>query len=289
MRGEQGVRLRLTIRTAEGTGVAKDLRRQRGLEVVDKGACSARHPVPLLFVHGAWHGAWCWERFVEFFADRGYRAVAVSLRGHGDSMPYGRWRGCSVADYLDDVKTVAEHLQSKPILIGHSMGGLIVQKYLESNDAPAGVLVASAPPQGGRRFMMHLTRSHPWLLIRSLLTGDSAYGYNTPAITRKYFYSEATPESDVVRYAAMLCSESLRAGIEFSRTNFVVTQRVTTPLLVLGSALDGCVTEAEAHDTARAYGTAPEFFDGIGHNMMLEPGWEAVAERIDSWLSSRAL
>lgn len=56
------------------------------LEVIDKGASSESHPTPLLFVHGAAHGAWCRdEYFLDFFADRGYRALAVSLRGHGAS------------------------------------------------------------------------------------------------------------------------------------------------------------------------------------------------------------
>lgn len=56
------------------------------LEVVDKGSCTEAHPVPLLFVHGAWHAAWCWDvHFLDHFADRGYRALAVSLRGHGGS------------------------------------------------------------------------------------------------------------------------------------------------------------------------------------------------------------
>ena len=56
------------------------------LEVIDKGSVSDTHPVPLLFVHGAWHAAWCWdENFLSFFADKGYRALALSFRGHGDS------------------------------------------------------------------------------------------------------------------------------------------------------------------------------------------------------------
>ena len=47
------------------------------LEVIDKGCVSESHPVPLLFIHGAWHAAWCWdEHFLSFFADKGYRAVA---------------------------------------------------------------------------------------------------------------------------------------------------------------------------------------------------------------------
>ena len=58
------------------------------LEVIDKGSSTESHPVPLLFVHGTWHAAWCWdEHFLDFFADKGYRAVALSLRGHGVNRP----------------------------------------------------------------------------------------------------------------------------------------------------------------------------------------------------------
>jgi pimeloyl-ACP methyl ester carboxylesterase len=56
------------------------------LEVIDKGSATESHPVPLLFVHGTWHAAWCWdEHFLDFFGDKGFRAVAVSLRSHGAS------------------------------------------------------------------------------------------------------------------------------------------------------------------------------------------------------------
>ena len=64
--------------------------------------------------------------------------------------------------------------------------------------------------------------------------------------------------------------------------------RVTAQLLVLGAIHDGCITQAEVDDTARAYGTNAEFFE-MGHNMMVEPGWAAVAERIHSWLGGRGL
>ncbi|MGB2811055.1 MAG: alpha/beta fold hydrolase, partial [Mycobacterium sp.] len=50
----------------------------------------------------------------------------------------------TIADYVEDVKSVADDLPTRPVVIGHSMGGLVVQKYLESNAAPAGVLMASA-------------------------------------------------------------------------------------------------------------------------------------------------
>jgi pimeloyl-ACP methyl ester carboxylesterase len=56
------------------------------LEVIDKGRCADEHLAPLLFVHGGYHAAWCWgEHFLDFFADKGFRGVAVSLRGRRDT------------------------------------------------------------------------------------------------------------------------------------------------------------------------------------------------------------
>jgi hypothetical protein len=67
------------------------------LEVIEKGSPSAR---PLLFVHGGWHGAWCWDNFLNYFADAGYRAVALSLRRH-DTGPIAKpLRWCSMANTL---------------------------------------------------------------------------------------------------------------------------------------------------------------------------------------------
>ena len=103
------------------------------LEVIDKGHSSAAHPVPLLFVHGGWHGAWCWDdQFLGFFAENGFRAVAVSLRTHGKSVTSQRLRTCSIADYVDDAKAAADQLDGQPVIVGHSMGGFVVQKFLES-------------------------------------------------------------------------------------------------------------------------------------------------------------
>ncbi|MGH3564266.1 MAG: alpha/beta hydrolase, partial [Mycobacterium sp.] len=60
-------------------------------------------------------------------------------------------------------------------------------------------------------------------------------------------------------------------------------------LLVLGAEEDGAHTRKEVLATARAYRTEAEFFPTMGHNMMLEPGWAAVAQRIHSWLGARLL
>jgi pimeloyl-ACP methyl ester carboxylesterase len=261
------------------------------LEVIDKGCSSESHPVPLLFVHGAWHGAWCWdEHFLEFFVDKGYRAVALSLRGHGNSPAGKRMQSCSIADFVADVGSVADKLPSRPVVIGHSMGGFIVQKYLESCDAPAGVLLATMPSRELGGWLLREAKRHPFHMVRAIVTTKSLHAVNTPTLAREHFFSPGTPESDVVRYAARLGEQYVgRTMLDEAILNLPKTERVTAPLLVLGAACDGCFTTEEVHATARAYRTEAEFFPDMGHDMMLEPGWPAVAERIHGWLATQGL
>lgn len=260
------------------------------LEVIDKGCVSDAHPVPLLFVHGAWHAAWCWdENFLGYFADLGYRALAVSFRGHGSSSNDKPLRTCSVEDYVQDVRSVADELPVPPVVIGHSMGGLIVQKYLESRPAPAGVLMASIPPQGNYGSSLRWLRNRPWHAIKMAVTGKSLPYINTPELAREKFFSETTPEHAVLECAARLQEDSARVSVDCLMLNLPHPKRVSTPLLVLGAEEDGAHTCKEVRATASAYGTEAEFFPGMGHNMMLEPGWEAVAERIHNWLGARGL
>lgn len=259
------------------------------LEVIDKGCVSESHPFPLLFVHGAWHAAWCWDaHFLGFFADKGYRAVAVSLRGHGGSPSSKPLRTCSIADYVEDVTFVADNLPSRPVVIGHSMGGLIAQKYLASHDAPAGVLMASMPPQGYLGSGLRWIKRHPWHFTKMAITGKSLAYVNTPQLARERFFSAHTPDSHILEYAARLQEESARAGVD-GLLSLPRPRCVTTTLLVLGADDDGAVTQKEVRATARAYRTEAEFFSRMGHNMMLEPGWVAVAERIHTWLGAQCL
>jgi pimeloyl-ACP methyl ester carboxylesterase len=260
------------------------------LEVIEKGYISEAHPVPLLFVHGAWHAAWCWdENFLSFFADKGYRALALSFRGHGESQTDKPLWSYSVADYVADVRSVADTLPTPPVIIGHSMGGLIVQKYLEKHDAPAGVLMTSIPPRGNLGNALRWIRHRPTHFARMTLTGKALPYINPPHLARERFFSAHTPEADVRRYAARLQEDSTRIGIDCLLLRLPRPKRVTTPLLVLGADEDTAHTRDEILATARAYGTTAEFFPKMGHNMMLEPGWADVAERIDGWLSCRGL
>ncbi|WP_179471409.1 alpha/beta hydrolase [Mycolicibacterium vinylchloridicum] len=255
------------------------------LEVLTKGAGTAAHPTPLLFVHGGWHGAWCWaDNFLDFFAGRGFLAAAVSLRGHAGSGSPTPLKSCTIADYVDDVAAAAAQLGASPAVVGHSMGGLVVQKYLEQHDAPAAVLMASLPSRSAGRAAVafRIMRRHPTLSFRSYTGGTVADLVNTPRLAREHFFCDDTPESVVAACAERLQAESHHGGGLHMRLQ---PDQVTTPLLVLGGAEDRAVSTRAVHATARDYGTQAEIFSGMGHNMMLEPGWPLVAERIQAWLA----
>jgi pimeloyl-ACP methyl ester carboxylesterase len=257
------------------------------LDVIDKGPCRESDKAPLLFVHGAWHGAWCWdEHFLDFFADRGYRSLALSLRGHGKSPAPKPMQFCSIADFVDDVASVADSLPERPVVVGHSMGGFVVQKYLESHDAPAAVLLASAPPSGITGFLLRRFKRHPWYTARSLAITKSLRSVGgTPELARETFFSELTPEADVRRYTAQLGEEYVaKIALDMLWLNRPRPNLVTTPLLVLGAEDDICFTQQEVRATAAAYNTQAEIFPKMSHDMMLDPGWVAVVERIHAWL-----
>ena len=98
----------------------------------------------LLFLHGAFATHACWRGWVAAFADRGWNATAASFRGRLGVGPE-RARGVSLKDYLEDALQVIASLDQPPIVIGHSMGGLLAQKIAELGRCRAAVLLAPAP------------------------------------------------------------------------------------------------------------------------------------------------
>ena len=260
------------------------------LEILKQEAVSDAHPTPILFVHGMWHGAWCWaEHFLPYFAQHGYVSHALSLRGHGGSEGRDRLRWTSLADYVSDVLQVVKQFERPPVLVGHSMGGMIIQKYLESNGAAAAVLLASAPPQGVLGATVRIGFRHPLAFMRANATLSMYPVVGTPELAREAFFSADMPEEKVRGYYSRLQDESYRAYLDMMGLSLPRPKRVKTPMLVLGAADDGIIIPKEVEATAQAYGTKAEVFPGMAHDMMLEDGWRKVAQRILGWLDEQGL
>jgi pimeloyl-ACP methyl ester carboxylesterase len=165
------------------------------LETIAKIPTGHSRKTPILFVHGAWHGAWCWnEFFLPYFAERGYASYALSLQGHGSSDIKKRLNSLRISDYVEDVARVAADLPTPPILVGHSMGGLIVQKYLENNSAPSAVLLASLPYSGLMRSALRMAKRHPWIFLKSSLTLNLNPFIGTKELVREAFFSNDIDE-----------------------------------------------------------------------------------------------
>jgi len=247
-------------------------------------------PTPLLFVHGAWHGAWCWmEHFLPYFAQHGYRSSAIELRGHGRRESGERLRWVRIQQYVADVAEQVRQFERPPVLIGHSMGGLVVRKCLESYQAPAAILLASVPPTGVLRTTLSIAKRHPLPFLRANLTMKLYPIVGTPVLTREAFFSKDMPQEQVDAYFAKVQNESYLAFLEMMLLSFPRPGSVKTPLLVLGGRSDTIFTPKEVEATGRAYDTKAEIFPQMAHDMMLEPGWQSVADRMLSWLEERGL
>ncbi len=254
------------------------------LEIRSKLPESDPHATPLLFVHGAWHDAWCWvEHFLPYFAQHGYISYALDLRGHGKSDGHDRLRWTTIADYVLDIEQVASQLERPPVLIGHSMGGLVVQKYLEKQPALAAVLLAPVPPSGVLRTTLSIAARHPLAFLKANLTLGLYPIIGTPTLTREAFFSPEMPEEKVQAYFALMQNESYRAFLDMMLFSLPRPKRIKTPMLVLGGGRDRIFTPKECKATARAYGTQAEIFPTMAHDLMLEEGWQAVADRILAW------
>lgn len=257
------------------------------LEVIHRSPKGNVKSTPILFVHGKWHGAWCWDEFfLPYFAENGYETHAISLRGHGTSE--GKIRGASLKDYVDDVAQAAKELGKSPIIIGHSMGGFITQKYLEMHNAPAAVLLSSVPHFGLWPSTLSLLMQQPLVVLKVLATLRLYPVVETPALAKHALFSDDMPDDRVAAYQKRLTDESFRIYLDELGLNLVHPKRVKSPMLVMGAAKDTVISRKGVEATARAYNTKAEFFD-TAHDAMLEANWRPVADRILAWLTEKGL
>ncbi|MBW2181184.1 MAG: alpha/beta fold hydrolase [Deltaproteobacteria bacterium] len=260
------------------------------LEIITHKPKEVSNKKPILFVHGAWHGAWCWEEyFLPYFAKRGYASHALSLRGHGNSDRPQPFRLMRIADYVVDVAEVVGRLPEEPVLVGHSMGGLVVQKYLEKYTAPAAVLLASAPVKGVLRTALRIALRHPLIFLKANLIWSLYPIIGKPALTQEAFFSPDIQPDMLNRYFNLMQDESYLAFLDMMIFQLPNPEKISTDLLILGAENDTVFHVDEIEATAMAYGKKPEIFKGMAHDMMLEDGWQTVADRMIEWLNEKGI
>lgn len=260
------------------------------LELIARHPAGKAHRVPLLFIHGAWHAAWYWDiHFLPWFAEKGFHSYALSLRGHGGSPGRDALRWTGARHYVQDVIKAAEIIAAEtdktPILIGHSMGGYVVQKLMERVVPPGVVLLASVPAHGTMGFMLRLARHQPVSVLKAMLSLSPYHVVSTPELVRRHFYSDKLPQEKVRAYHARLQEESFRIVWESALFNRPRPGRTAkAPMLVIAAHDDAVFSVRDQRETAARYEAPLHVLPDAPHNPMLEPNWEQCAEVIHDWL-----
>jgi pimeloyl-ACP methyl ester carboxylesterase len=261
------------------------------LEIITREPLDAPRPTPLLFVHGILHGAWCYDEYwLPFFAERGYVASALSLRGHGRSSGQARWAG--MWDYVDDMAQAADQIErqfgARPAVIGHSMGGWAVQLYLQKHSAPAAVLLASVPVGGAAGALLKIAARFPSSMTQSLFSQSFAPLVEAPSAVRWLFFGESMGEDEVARHQARLGEESWRLLGEAVLVRPDAGRVPYVPMLVLSAEQDTLFSLDEGRATAKAYGADFEALPAA-HDIMLDPNWRQGAQKVLAWLERHGL
>lgn len=243
--------------------------------------------MPLLFIHGSFSCAGVWEvNFLPWFARQGWEVLAPSLRGHGGSEGRSLLPWFSLSDYVRDLEQVASALPVPPVLVGHSMGGMVAQRYLRQGGQASGlVLMASVPPYGLWDCTLGMAFREPLLVHQLGMLMTFGPGVVDTRVVRRALFSDAIPDEEIRRYEPLIQAESQRVVLDMLAFDpFPPRPRTDLPALVLGAGDDVFFPASQVELTARAFGTEAVIFPNMAHGMMLEPGWEDVATHIAGWL-----
>ncbi|WP_028050836.1 alpha/beta hydrolase [Cellulomonas sp. URHD0024] len=259
---------------------------------------------PVVLIHGLWIHASAWAPWIDLFATRGLTATAPGWPGEADTVEATR----ADPDAQNDVgiQAICEHYAGlfeaqgiKPIVVGHSFGGLIAQELLAHDLAVAAVAIDPAPIKGAK--------SLPFSQLKSGLPvlGNPANKKRTVSLTAKEFrYSFGNllsqEESDAL-WSAVTIPGPGRPLFEDAAANFsrhspaqVDTHTAVRGPLLLTSGTDDHTVPAKvtrevfalyADNTAST--TEYHEFEAKGHSLTIDDGWHDVAEFVLDWLAAK--
>ncbi|MGQ9876692.1 MAG: alpha/beta hydrolase [Chloroflexus sp.] len=231
---------------------------------------------PVVLVHGAWHGAWCWtEQAIPDLVARGLTVHAISLRGHGRSVPAGPLT--TICDYVRDVQTVVRKLPQPPLVVGHSSGGYVVQLLMSGRcvtvpPLAGAVLLCSSPVSSPTYFLRRLRERAPMVDIRALLRREAE------AVRTALFRADIAP-ADLERYRRQLVREPPLVTL----TSMVIRPRplrVQVPVLVIAAGSDAIFDVPAQQELAAAYRAELIVIPEAAHDLMLDPAWPLAGTAI---------
>ncbi len=228
----------------------------------------------IVFVHGMCHGAWCWEeQFIPYFKELGYNCIAFNLPGHETEGSISRI-SYSLNNYVEALSIVVESLDIPPILIGHSMGGMILQHFIKNGSCKKAVLMSSVPPSGALRASLSVIFRYPGVipfLLRRNLVGAF----------KKYPQLMLNRDILIERYAHRMCAESFSAYLGLL---IPISHNSSVPVLVLGGSKDGLFSVREFESTAKHYNAQLAVIEGGSHDLMLDEDYKKSAVAIANWI-----
>lgn len=245
---------------------------------------SQTEKLPLLFVHGGCHGSWCWHYYLKYFATVGYECYALNWYNHYKSatIPVDQFLKRSIADVTVEIDKIVDYLEIKPVIVGHSMGGLASLKYAEQTLLPGLVLITPGIPReaGGAHIELPLPPND-----------QQAFSPPPFEIAKELFF-QGVDEEQAQYYHSLLCPESPKAVREVTEIEHAISvdkTKISHPILVLGAENDRLAPPGLVRKTADVYAADYIYIRGKGHNLLTESGWEETAEMIAKWLCRMGL
>ncbi len=265
---------------------------QDGIERIVYRPKKRRFDTPIVMQHGMWHGAWCWEWWQELLAGWGWETHAHSLPGHAGSPTQRPIARCTLDYYLSFLKTEVARLPRRPVLMGHSMGGALVQWYLKyvGDDLPAAVLVAPWVSHSMfRDGLFKLIRFDPVGVLLMTLSWDAGPMKRKGAGSAVRFLVGPRAAVPLDELQVKLGPESVLVLYQHNPPFWSPPDRVETPMLWIAGEEDPLLVESAERRSARHYQADYGVAKGARHNVMMEHNYRETAKVVHDWLVERGI